>query len=142
AVWQRAPAHKQFTQREPNYGQPTPYETWMQVAYDDRFVYVGITALDPKPELIRDPPVRHDLVLRTQDHVIVYIDPIGKKQSAQFFRISASGSTADGMQTASDDSEDFAPDFDFDAKTQRNERGYTIVLRVPFASLRYTHDQI
>jgi hypothetical protein len=140
-VWRRAPAHKQFTQREPNYGQPTPYETWLQVAYDDRYVYVGVTALDPQPELIRDPPVRHDLVLRTQDHVIVYIDPIGKKQSAQFFRISASGSTGDGMQTASDDSEDFSPDFDFDAKTQRNERGYTFVLRIPFASLRYTHDQ-
>ncbi|MEJ6021184.1 carbohydrate binding family 9 domain-containing protein [Ramlibacter sp. PS4R-6] len=140
-VWRRAPAHKEFMQREPNYGQPTPYDTWMQVAYDDRYVYVGITAFDPKPELIRDPPVRHDLVLRTQDHVIVYIDPIGKKQSAQFFRISASGSTADGMQTASDDSEDFAPDFDFDAKAQRNEKGYTFVLRVPFASLRYTNDQ-
>lgn len=141
SVWQRAPAHKQFIQREPNYGQPTPYETWMQVAYDDRHVYVGVTAFDPQPQLIRDPPVRHDLVLRTQDHVIVYIDPIGKKQSAQFFRVSASGSTADGMQTASDDSEDFAPDFDFDAKARRNARGYTFVLRIPFASLRYTNDQ-
>lgn len=141
SVWRRAPAHKTFMQREPNYGQPTPYETWLQVAYDDRYVYVGVTAFDPHPELIRDPPVRHDLVLRTQDHVIVYIDPIGKKQSAQFFRISASGSTADGMQTAADDSEDFAPDFDFDAKARRNDRGYTFVLRIPFASLRYTHDQ-
>src|SRR4051812_34363050 len=76
-VWQRAPAHKQFVQREPNYSQPPPYETWMQGAYDDRYVYVGITAFDPPPELTRAPPVRHDLVLRTQDHVIVYIDPIG-----------------------------------------------------------------
>ena len=30
-VWQRAPIHKDFVQREPNYGQPTPYETHMQV---------------------------------------------------------------------------------------------------------------
>ena len=80
-----------------------------------------------------------DLVLRTQDHVIVYIDPIGKKQSAQFFRISASGSTADGMQTAADDSEDFAPDFDWDAAVARlpDGGGWTAVLRLPFASLRY-----
>ena len=140
AVWQRAPVHKDFVQREPNYGQPTPYETWVQVAYDDRYLYVGVTALDPKPELIRDPPVRHDLVLRTQDHVVIYIDPIGKKQSAQFFRVSASGSTADGMQTAADDSEDFAPDFDFDAAARHNARGYTVLLRVPFASLRYTDE--
>jgi hypothetical protein len=139
-VWGRAPVHRDFVQREPNYGQPTPYETRVQVAYDDRYVYVGVTALDPHPELIREMPVRHDLVLRTQDHVVIYLDPIGKKQSAQFFRVSASGSTADGMQTAADDSEDFAPDFDFDASAQRDDHGYTVLLRVPFASLRYTRE--
>ena len=142
AVWQRAPVHKDFVQREPNYGQPTPYETHVQVAYDDRYLYVGVTALDPHPELIREEPVRHDLLLRTQDHVVIYIDPLGKKQSAQFFRVGASGSTADGMQTAADDSEDFAPDFDFDAAAKRNEHGYTVLLRVPFASLRYTSEMM
>lgn len=142
AVWKRAPVYKDFTQREPNYGQPTPYETRVQVAFDDRYLYVGVTALDPHPELIREEPVRHDLLLRTQDHVVIYIDPLGKKQSAQFFRIGASGSTADGMQTAADDSEDFAPDFDFDAAAKRNAQGYTAILRVPFASLRYTNEMV
>ncbi|HEY8047734.1 MAG TPA: carbohydrate binding family 9 domain-containing protein [Ramlibacter sp.] len=142
AVWRRAPVHKEFVQREPDYGQPTPYETWVQVAFDDKYLYVGVTAFDPHPEQIRDEPVRHDLLLRTQDHVVIYIDPLGKKQSAQFFRIGASGSTADGMQTAADDSEDFAPDFDFDAAAKRNEHGYTALLRVPFASLRYTREMM
>jgi hypothetical protein len=141
-VWQRAPVHKDFTQREPNYGKPQPYETRVQVAFDDKYLYVGVTALDPQPELIREEPVRHDLLLRTQDHVVIYIDPLGKKQSAQFFRIGASGSTADGMQTAADDSEDFAPDFDFDAAAKRNDHGYTTMLRVPFASLRYTSEMM
>jgi hypothetical protein len=139
-AWQRAPVFNNFMVREPEYGRHNDWETRVQVLFDDRAIYFGITALDPQPELIRDPPVRHDLVLRTQDHVLVYIDAIGKKQSAQFFRISASGSTADGMQTAADDSEDFAPDFDFDAAAKRNANGYTVVLRVPFASLRYTRE--
>ncbi len=139
-AWQRAPIHRDFVAREPKYGEQTGYETWVQVLYDDRAIYVGVTALDPKPELIRDPLVRHDLVLRTQDHIVVYIDAIGKKQSAQFFRIGASGSTADGMQTAADDSEDFAPDFEFDSAAAHNDKGYTTVLRVPFASLRYTRE--
>lgn len=141
-AWRRAPVFKDFMIREPEYGRPNEWETHVQVLYDDQAIYVGITALDPQPELIRDPPVRHDLVLRTQDFVVVYIDPIGKKQSAQFFRVSASGSAGDGMQTAADDSEDFAPDFDFDAAAKRNARGYTAVLRVPFASLRYTREMM
>jgi hypothetical protein len=139
-AWQRAPVFRDFMVREPEYGRHNDWETRVQVLFDDRAIYFGITALDPQPELIRDPPVRHDAVLRTQDHVLVYLDAIGKKQSAQFFRVSAAGSTADGMQTAADDSEDFAPDFDFDAAAQRNANGYTVVLRVPFASLRYTKE--
>jgi hypothetical protein len=139
-AWQRAPVFRDFMVREPEYGRHNDWETRVQVLFDDRAIYFGITALDPQPELIRDPPVRHDAVLRTQDHVLVYIDAIGKKKSAQFFRISAAGSTADGMQTAADDSEDFAPDFDFDAAAKRNANGYTVVLRVPFASLRYTRE--
>lgn len=139
-AWQRAPVYDDFVTKDPVYGQKPGYETRVQVLFDDRYIYVGMQALDPKPELIREVPVRHDLVLRTQDFVLVYLDPIGKKQSAQWFRIGASGSTADGMQTASDDSEDFAPDFDFDAAAKLNDKGYTAVLRVPFASLRYTRE--
>lgn len=139
-AWARAPVFRDFMVREPEYGHRNDWETRVQVLYDERALYVGVRAFDPQPELIRDSPVRHDQVLRTLDHVVVYIDPIGKKQSAQFFRVSASGSTADGMQTAADDSEDFAPDFDFDAAAKRDAHGYTAVLRVPFASLRYTRE--
>lgn len=139
-AWARAPVFRDFMVREPEYGHRNDWDTQVQVLYDDRALYVGIRALDPRPQLIRDAPVRHDQVLRTLDHVVVYIDPIGRKQSAQFFRVSASGSTADGMQTAADDSEDFAPDFDFDAAAKRDAHGYTAVLRVPFASLRYTRE--
>jgi hypothetical protein len=139
-AWRRAPVFSGFVEKDPTLGAKPSHETRVQVLFDDKAVYVGITALDPEPEQIRAPLVRHDAVLRTQDFVVVYFDPIGKRQSAQFFRVNAAGSTADGMHTASDDSEDFSPDFDFDAASSRNARGYTTVLRVPFASLRYTSD--
>ena len=92
---------------------------------------------DTAPERIREPLVRADQVNRTQDFVVVYVDPIGSRQAAQFFRVNAAGSTADGLHTAADDSEDFAPDFDWDAATQRTPAGWTAVLRLPFASLRF-----
>lgn len=137
-AWKRAPVYRDFVEKEPRLGRKPEHETLVQVMYDDKAIYVGVTALDPHPEQIRDTLVRHDAVIRTQDFVVIYLDPIGKRQSAQWFRINAAGSTADGMQTASDDSEDFAPDFDFDAAARRNEHGYTAVLRVPFSSLRYS----
>ena len=45
----------------------------------DGTLYVGVTAHDNAPELIRDPVVRTDQVRRTQDFVVVYIDAIGSE---------------------------------------------------------------
>ena len=139
-AWQRAPVYDHFFELEPRRGAMPKFATRVQVLFDESAVYVGVTALDEHPEEIRAPLVRHDNVIRTQDFVMVYIDAIGKRQAAQFFRVGASGSTGDGMHTASDDDEDFSPDFDFDAASARNEHGYTSVFRIPFSSLRFSSD--
>ena len=136
-AWQRAPVFARFIEKDPVNGAAPPQATKVQVVFDEQALYVGITALDTAPERIRDEIVRADNVRRTQDFVAVYIDAIGSRQSAQFFRVNAAGSTGDGLHTASDDSEDFSPDFDWDAATARNPQGWTAVLRLPFASLRF-----
>ena len=136
-AWARAPVWGRFVEKEPRPGAAPPQETRVQVLFDDRALYVGVTVLDRDVSLIRDLPVRHDQVNRTQDFVVVYIDAIGTKRSAQFFRVNAAGSMADGIHTAADDNEDFSPDFDWDAAVQRNDHGWTTVMRLPFASLRY-----
>jgi hypothetical protein len=137
-AWQRAPVFNQFVENGPARGEPAKYETRVQVLYDEHALYVGVTALDPRPHEIRDDLVRHDFVNRTQDFMVLYVDAVGKKKAAQFFRINAAGSTADGLHTADNDNEDFSPDFDFDAASQRNAQGYTAVFRVPYASLRFS----
>ena len=139
-AWQRAPVHSSFVEKAPETGAVPRHETRVRVLFDEQALWVGVEALDPDPSQIRAPLVRHDGVNRTQDFVVVYIDAIGRRQSAQFFRVNAAGSLADGMHTASDDSEDFAPDFDFDAATVRTDTGYTAVFRIPFASLRFASD--
>lgn len=140
-AWQRAPVHAQFTEKFPDTGAAPRHATRVRVLFDDQALWVGVESLDDAPQDIRAPLVRYDGVNRTQDFVVVYIDAIGLRQSAQFFRVNAAGSLADGMQTAADDSEDFAPDFDFDAATSRQVAGaaggWTAVLRIPFASLRF-----
>ena len=140
-AWQRAAPHRDFVERFPDVGARPAHDTEVRVLYDDDALYVGVRAFDPDPSQIRAPLVRHDGVNRTQDFVVVYIDAIGSRQSAQFFRVNAAGSQADGMHTASDDSEDFAPDFDWDAATLRDAEGYTAVLRIPFASLRFASER-
>ncbi len=136
-AWQRAPVHAGFVEKDPVNGAMPSQATRVQVLFNEKAIYVGITALDTASALLRDQIVRADGVNRTQDFVVVYLDAIGQRSSAQFFRVNAAGSTADGMHTAADDNEDFAPDFDWDAATVRTAEGWTAVLRLPFASLRF-----
>lgn len=140
-AWQRAPVYDRFTEHVPVFGAAPLQATRVQLLFDSRALYVGITVRDSAPEQIRGPLVRHDQVNRTQDFVVVYIDAIGTRRSAQFFRVNAAGSTGDGLHTAADDSEDFTPDFDWDAATSRQADGWTAVLRLPFASLRYAEGE-
>jgi Domain of unknown function (DUF5916) len=140
-AWQRATAHERFSENQPRSGAIPPQRTSVQVLFDEQALYVGVIAFDDQPQLIRDVPVRHDNVNRTQDFVVAYVDPIGNKSSAQFFRVSAAGSTADGIHTAVDDSEDFSPDFDWDAAVQRRADGWSAVLRIPFATLRFAEPE-
>jgi hypothetical protein len=139
-AWQRAPVYDHFVENEPHRDAKPKYATKVQILFDEQALYVGVTALDDHPGEIRAPLVRQDKVIRTQDFVVVYVDAIGKRQSAQFFRVNAAGSTGDGMHTAADDDEDFSPDFDFDAASARTSSGYTSVFRIPFASLRFSSD--
>ena len=141
AVWQRAPRHEEFIQYDPPAaGSAPPARTAVQIAYDDRALYFAVTASDPQPESIRAPFVRRDKVLRDQDFVVLFIDPIGLRKSAQFFRVSARGAIADGLYTADTGNEDFSPDFEWDAASRIDETGYTVEIRIPWSALRYTHE--
>jgi hypothetical protein len=140
-AWQRAPVHSRFVSSQPLFDSPLPQVTRVQVLFDERALYVGVTALETRPNEIRAPVVRADQVNRTQDFVVVYIDAIGTKRSAQFFRVNAAGSMGDGLHTAADDSEDFSPDFDWDARVAPHPQGWTAVFRLPFASLRFAPGQ-
>ncbi len=140
-AWQRAVPHTRFVEHAPRQGAAPPQRTQVQLLFDENALYVGVTAFDDTTQAIRDVVVRYDGVNRTQDFVVAYVDPIGNKASAQFFRVNAAGSIADGIHTAADDSEDFSPDFDWDAAVQRRADGWTAVMRIPFASLRFAQTE-
>lgn len=139
-VWADAPVHDRFVQYDPYTGQTAPIATRVRVAYDGGALYVGIHALDPQPARIRAPLVRFDKVFRDQDFVVVYVDAIGTRAAAQFFRVNAAGGMADGVHTAATDNEDFSPDFAWDSAARITDDGYIVEMRLPYASLRFAHE--
>ena len=59
-AWQAAAAVGGFWQREPDEGAPPRYATEFRVLYDDDALFVGVPAVDPRPERIRGLPTRRD----------------------------------------------------------------------------------
>lgn len=140
-AWLRAPLFDQFAQYQPEDKKPAAWRTTVQILVTHDALIFGIRAYDPAPEQIRAPLKRRDTVARDQDFVSVVLDPVGHRRSAQFARVSAAGVVGDGMFTAEDDGEDFAPDFEVEAAAQRLSDGYSIELRWPLAALRYPYSE-
>lgn len=107
------------------------------VAYDDKYLYIGVDCEDPDPAKLRAPFTDRDQVIGTDDNVAVFIDTQGDKRVAQEFRVSARGIQGDAVFNDSSGNEDFSPDFYYDTAAKITDKGWTAEMRIPFSSLRY-----
>ena len=138
AAWSRAKPYDRFWDVAPQDGQPARVKTEVRFAYDRDALYVAVWAHDPDPARIRAPFARRDNVLADQDMIVLFIDPVGRRKFAHFFRVNPRGSIGDGLYNEDTANEDFSPDLEFDVATGRFSGGWTAEFRIPFSSLRYT----
>ncbi len=137
AAWSRAQRVDRFWEMFPNAETEPRVRTEAFFAYDPRALYVAIRAHDPDLSQLRAPFARRDNVLRDQDMIVLFVDPVGNRKFAHFFRLNPRGSMGDGLYNEDTGSEDFSPDFEWEVATGRFEGGWTAELRIPFSSLRY-----
>ena len=136
-AWTRAQRIDRFWEIFPNAEAEPRVRTEALFAYDERSLYVAIRAHDPDLSQLRAPFARRDNVLRDQDMIVLFVDPVGNRKFAHFFRLNPRGSMGDGLYNEDTGSEDFSPDFEWEVATGRFEGGWTAELRIPFSSLRY-----
>lgn len=145
-AWRKAQSVTRCFEAYPNALAPCPYPTVMRVLYNDRYLYVGIEADDPRPGLIRDHFVRRDELYSpvSDDHLQLYLDALDTGNSAQIFALSPRNNQLDGFWSEATQSEDYTANFDWASATARTANGWTAVFRIPFTSLRYRpgHKQV
>jgi hypothetical protein len=107
------------------------------LAYDDRFFYAGFVFEDPKPAGIRAPIGDHDAVNGSTDYAGVIIDSRNDGKTAQMFLANPNGVQYDAI-TSDASGEDSSPDFYWDAAGKITATGYSLEIRIPFSSLRYS----
>src|SRR5919106_464716 len=135
-AWRAAPVFDAFVQSFPDAGRPPTEWTDLRVLYDDRFLYVGIRALDRQPERIvrslgrRDDPPASDLVT-------VVVDATRSRRTAYAFAVNAGGVLKDGLYF---DDNQFNQDWDgvWEARAAIDANGWSAEFAIPLSLLGLT----
>jgi hypothetical protein len=135
-VWREAPA-VQLIQQAPQPGQPTPYETQVQVIVTGDRIYFGFTCKDPDPRRIVIHTMRRDGDMTGDDTVSMVLDTYGDRRTGYFFQINAAGARADGLISSADIA---SLDWDgiWDARTTRTPEGWSAEIVIPSRTLSFT----
>jgi hypothetical protein len=134
-VWTRAQTVGDYVQWDPDNGQSASERTLVQVAYDDRFLYIGIRCFDRTADQISAGLARRDDNPPT-DTVSVKFDPRHDHQTGYLFATNPSGLQADSYYY---DDDRLDRDFDvvWDVRTSTNQEGWVAEYRIPFSQMRF-----
>src|SRR4051812_19524974 len=135
-VWTLAPSIDDFVQNEPDNMAAPADRTTVQVAYDDRALYIAVRCFTKNPTQItaglgrRDNPPPSDLIRMS-------IDPRHDHQTAYVFEVNPSGVQNDYLFY--DDTRQ-SPDYDavWDVRTLINGEGWFAEYMIPFSQMRFT----
>lgn len=134
-VWARAQRAGGYVQWDPDNMEPVSERTELQVAYDNRYLYVAIRCYDRTPDLIAGGLARRDESPPT-DTISVKFDPRHDHQTSYIFQTNPSA-----MQTDLFNYDDDKIDRDFDAvwevRTTIDREGWTAEYRIPFSQMRF-----
>ena len=140
--WQEAKAVGQFSQVEPDAGEPMTLPTEVRILYDEENVYFGFTCFDSDISKIVANDMRRDArELHENDYVFLILDTYNDKRSGVAFRVNALGAVQDTAVTNSGDS--FNRDWDavVECQSQIHSDRWTSEISIPFGQLRFKESE-
>ncbi|HUP46360.1 MAG TPA: DUF5916 domain-containing protein [Thermoanaerobaculia bacterium] len=132
-AWQNAPEFTDFTQHDPDDGQPATLPTSIRIVYDDEAIYFGAKMTDPeRPTALL---ARRDNFTQS-DFLAINIDPQLDRLSGNAFVVSPANVQVDTV-LYNDIGEDSSWDGVWQSATGIVPDGWIAEIRVPFSQLRF-----
>jgi hypothetical protein len=137
-VWQKHEAlfASDFTQMEPDEGEPASESTWVAVSYDDDALYVAFWNFDSQPEQVKRQLVRRDRWSES-DQVTVMIDSYHDHQTGFQFRVNASNVQRD-ERLYDDHNRDGSWNGVWESAVKMQPWGWSVEMRIPYHCLRFS----
>ena len=137
-VWRHAARAEHLVQWEPDNMAPLSEQTTVQVAYDDRYLYVAVRCEDSSPDNVSGPLGRRDDIQGTAtDLVAVGFDPRHDHQTGYVFMTNPAGVQTD-LFFFNDDATDRDYDAVWEVRTLRDAGGWSAEMRIPFSQMRFS----
>jgi hypothetical protein len=135
-VWFLADSIIEFTQREPDEGQPATEHTVVRFLARPDGLYIGFWGYDRDPGGIRHAQLRRDADFESDDSFYLLLDPQQDKRSGFIFAVNPNGAMADGEIIKVDDT-NFDWDGVWDARAVITDEGWFAEIVIPWSTLRY-----
>lgn len=137
SFWQTVQMVSDFTQKEPNEGEPATERTEVGFAYDDHAFYVGARMYSNSPDSLRLEMNRRDNP-GNSEQMIISIDSYLDRRTCYDFGVSVAGVRTDRYHPFDNEYERI-PSFNpvWDARSAIDSLGWTCEMRIPFSQLRF-----
>ena len=135
-IWTRAAVLDDLVQNEPDSMGAPSERTTIQVAYDDRDIYIAVRCFVSDPSQIVSVLARRD-TFPPSDLIRLSFDPRHDHSTAYVFHTNPDGVQMDDMWF---DDTRFSPDYDavWEVRTTIDREGWTAEFRIPFSQLRFS----
>jgi hypothetical protein len=134
-VWKQSFVFKDFYQTSPgdNIAASKPTEVYM--VYDEKHLYIAFKCWDEKDKIRATVAKRDDVF--GEDNVRVWLDTYNDQRRAYVLGFNPLGIQADGIYTEGRGA-DFSVDIVMESKGVIEDWGWSVEVKIPFKSLRYT----
>ena len=137
AIWAQAPALEGLTMIEPTEGGVPSAATVVRVLANADYLVIGILAHDPDPAGIVSSSKARDPEMRSEDHVKVVLDPSLDGRTGFVFAVNPGAARYDALVARTRNGEDSQWDAVWEARTSRDEQGWSAEIRIPLKSLTF-----
>ncbi len=134
-VWAQAPSESGFKTWNPDFGKDMQQRTTVYYAYDRENLYFAFHCYDTEPGRIKASVTSRDSIA-LDDYICLNLDSFNDRQALYALYVNPLGIQADSR--FENNTEDFSVDVVWYSAGRIVDDGYTVEVRLPFKSLRYS----
>ncbi|MBE0676327.1 MAG: carbohydrate binding family 9 domain-containing protein, partial [Bacteroidales bacterium] len=135
-IWNSDPGISGFRTFMPDYGHEMPFRTVVWASYDEENLYYAFRCDDPEPSKIKVSVDARDKI-RQDDWVCVNLDSFNDQQTLYCIYVNANGIQMDTRFAAG--KEDLGMDLVFYSAASIDSGGYSVEIKLPLKSIRFTN---